>query len=1430
MFGNLTLNSAGTKTALGNFTVKGTLNISQGVLDDAGKQVTANGNVYIAPGYPNGHTSSVTGGTITLSGGSLIHTLTGNGEYGNLTLNDNQGADMGASFTTTGTLTLTNGAFAIGGNTLTLNGPAIIQTAGTMTTTSGSNLTFGPGISNTNSGLFIPGSVNTLGNLTINIAPANIVTLDGSILLNSGTGLTLTSGLVAIGSNNLTFATGSNVGGSPSVNSMVLADAASGNTGQVMKQFSVGTPPSFTFPIGDNSGSAPANNPGLDYSPVTLSYSSNSIQRTIGVKVTDGQQPDDGTSNNYISRYWSFTDNQAGTYAYNLSVFYSTNYPSDLVGTQSTANINRWNGSAWQQYVTTYPASGFTITNSTTTPVNQTTAPLGGSDFTARVNTAATYTWIPASGSADWTVATNWTPSRVSPFSSDILLFNNAGTSTAFNVPTQTVGQISVTNGTNISLQTTGPQTLTLGYVSGPANVLTVDATSTLQLSSSGANSLYIALTNLTSPVPVTSIAGNILINANGSNTNTVDFTGSNYAPASNVITGTITNAGVFTAGNFKMGVNSVYNHTRDGGAIPYFGANWDPTSTCNITGIVSTSPSGAGGQTFGKFIYNCPNQTAAAIELQLQSNTTFAGNFTLVSTGTPSTNTLVMSNWGNNFNINFGASAAAPADLIIQGGTLNLNDNVNNWYANFVLFGNYNQTGGTVTVTTGGVQYIYFANNAVLPATYNYIQSGSSTVTNTNLISYAVNSGATITLQNNFPNVGTGRTFTVSGALMCGTNVVSGAGTFTLAANPAILGIGSANGINTAITASGNIQTTNINYSSGSNYIYNGNVAQSTGNGLTGSVNSLTIDNTSPSGLVNLTSPVTVSSTLTLDQGILELGSNNLTLANIGLNAIAGNTNSVTNMIAVDGSGQLIKNYPSGASSAFTYPIGDNTTTPGYSPVSIGITSNNNAGNIGVNLVNNTPPNIGAVTSYLKRYFTFSTSMSSYTYTLDYNYPSSDIVGTESVSKYSVYNGTTWTSFASAAASGAMTVTGLLNQTTAPLTAAYTYAGLQSSTLYYYYRSHQNGDWNNVTTWEYDTDPAFSNPQTPAPAAPTSSNCISVWIQSIHNVTVSGNNTAVTAPELLVDGTLTNQTTGNSASITTTGSFLIRAGGTYNHARDGGTIPTATWALTSTCNISGVSSNNPNGMGTPTTFGNFTYSSPGLVGAFGSAMTIAGNLMTTAGTLSLGNNIISVAGNVTDNGTINGSAGGTLLMNGSAAQSISGTGNWTSGYLSNLTINNSTNSVISINSNLTLQTGLNLYNGVLSGSGTLTLGIGASSTLTTNITNGTISSSLSMAYSMTNVTYNINYNNTASYTTSGELPSLSSAPSAGGAMTIGVAGASSQPVVLGNDGTINAVIINNNTNSILRLNGHTLAMSGNYAVSCCWNYYTFYNTGTFGK
>src|SRR5207247_2632446 len=75
---------------------------------------------------------------------------------------------------------------------------------------------------------------------------------------------------------------------------------------------------------------------------------------------------------------------------------------------------------------------------------------------------ATAYTWN-QTGTASYTTSTNWTPTRTTPATDDILVFNNGATTTLTNVPPGvTIGAISVGGGTNVTLEISPTGTLTL--------------------------------------------------------------------------------------------------------------------------------------------------------------------------------------------------------------------------------------------------------------------------------------------------------------------------------------------------------------------------------------------------------------------------------------------------------------------------------------------------------------------------------------------------------------------------------------------------------------------------------------------------------------------------------------------------------------------------------------------------------------------------------------------------------------------------------------------------------------------------------------------------------------------------------------------------------------------------------------------------------
>jgi len=139
------------------------------------------------------------------------------------------------------------------------------------------------------------------------------------------------------------------------------------------------------------------------------------------------------------------------------------------------------------------------------------------------------------------------------------------------------------------------------------------------------------------------------------------------------------------------------------------------------------------------------------------------------------------------------------------------------------------------------------------------------------------------------------------------------------------------------------------------------------------------------------------------------------------------------------------------------------------------------------------------------------------------------------------------------------------------------------------------SGNWNSAT------------PDAPWPGGTVPGAAEDVTIDASHTVTLDVNTASLTslsinatgtlsttstftvnATTITVDGTYTNGSTG-SITVTT---MNVNSGATYEHAINGGTIPTATWAATSNCNITGVTTTVPTGFAQ--TFGNLTWNSAG--------------------------------------------------------------------------------------------------------------------------------------------------------------------------------------------------------------------------------------------
>ena len=80
-----------------------------------------------------------------------------------------------------------------------------------------------------------------------------------------------------------------------------------------------------------------------------------------------------------------------------------------------------------------------------------------------------------------WAVSTNWTPERVTPATSDKLLFNSGSSIIVTDVPaSQTISQLEVSGTTSVELQAAANSTISISGSTG--NELNIASGSTLKL------------------------------------------------------------------------------------------------------------------------------------------------------------------------------------------------------------------------------------------------------------------------------------------------------------------------------------------------------------------------------------------------------------------------------------------------------------------------------------------------------------------------------------------------------------------------------------------------------------------------------------------------------------------------------------------------------------------------------------------------------------------------------------------------------------------------------------------------------------------------------------------------------------------------------------------------------------------------------------
>jgi hypothetical protein len=314
-------------------------------------------------GVPDQNTEVATipsGVTVTVNTSPTILTYTlASGSTVNLGNNIITIAD-GGSFTNngmfnagTGTGTVVfAGSGTLGGssttfNNLSVSGALTVSTSptvnGTLTLNNGGSIVSNPIIYGASSTLiYNPGGEITSTNnewptsnspLNVTVQNTSNVTLNDAKTINGL--LTLTSGDLIIGSNNLTLGSSATVS-SASVSSHINATS----TGEARKIY--GGSGSFTFPVGD----------GTNYTPATVNFTSagsfnGETNDYLGVRLKTSKVTGMNSNNsNYISRSWFIEPhNSASGFTYTVNLSYTDN---DVVGTESEIRPVKLSSGVWQ--------------------------------------------------------------------------------------------------------------------------------------------------------------------------------------------------------------------------------------------------------------------------------------------------------------------------------------------------------------------------------------------------------------------------------------------------------------------------------------------------------------------------------------------------------------------------------------------------------------------------------------------------------------------------------------------------------------------------------------------------------------------------------------------------------------------------------------------------------------------------------------------------------------------------------------------------------------------------------------------------------------------------------------------------------------------------------------------------------------------------
>lgn len=332
--------------------------------------------------------------------------------------------------------------------------------------------------------------------------------------------------------------------------------------------------------------------------------------------------------------------------------------------------------------VTTYYFQVFEYNAGTGNSQNYLTSVSSTASQTTDVASNGTYTWNGAV-STDFTTASNWTPARSAPATTDVLRFNSGSTYTITAVPTQTIGRLVLANSTTVTLQAGATGTV-LTIAGNEGTDLDVPAGSALNISGTNTLKLYLG----TGTVGI--IGGTITYTGAAHKLDAYDAavvnsagiifqSGASFTQGSGVTGNVFTNGGTASAIIFSSGAN--FNQLD--GSNP-FGLG-QPSSKVVFQAGSNFIVRAAGiipafsGRTYANLEYNVASaaaNTSGGFAVSIDNLTITAGTLNFNVTGTPGHSIKGNISVASGATLNFAPTAAAAIQFsgnifIASGATL---------------------------------------------------------------------------------------------------------------------------------------------------------------------------------------------------------------------------------------------------------------------------------------------------------------------------------------------------------------------------------------------------------------------------------------------------------------------------------------------------------------------------------------------------------------------------------------------------------------------------------------------------------------------------------------------------------------------------------------------------------------------------------------